>query len=96
MFHCILFVVIINEFPLAGQSKRNLILRRQSEHNGDMFSKSRCFPQSTTFTDDYPILAPKPFGFSQELLQTQAQSKYETNDKYKFHQFLMYRTYKKN
>ena len=70
MFDCILFLVIINELSLATQSLRNLILKRQSQHNGDMFSTSRCFAQGTRFTYDYSILVLKAIGFSQELLQT--------------------------
>ena len=70
MFDCILFLVIINELCLAVQSQRNLLLKRESQHNGDMLSISRFFPQGTRFTDDYFILALRAIGFSQELLQT--------------------------
>ena len=87
MFDCIIFVVIIKELPLLFQLQRNLILKRQSQHNGDMISTSRCFCQGRRFTDDYSILALEAIDFSQGLLQTQAQSKYQRNDKVKFHQF---------
>ena len=70
MFDCIIFVGIIKELPFAFQSQRNLILKRQSQHNGDTIYTSRCFSQGTRFTDDYSILALEARGFFQELLQT--------------------------
>ena len=70
MFDCMLFAVTIKDLPLAFQSQRNLILKRLFQHNGDMFSISRRFPQSIRFTNDYSILALEAICFSQDLLQT--------------------------
>ena len=92
LFDCILFIAIIYELPVGILSQKKLISKPQSQHQGDIFSKSQSFPQGTRLTDDFSILVLEPIAFFQELLQTLAQRKFGRNGKVTFRQLLIYVT----
>ena len=65
MFNCILFVVIIYELPFVVQAQINLIVKRQPQHKGYMFSTSLSFPEGARFAGNCSILEMAAIGFSQ-------------------------------